>query len=296
MISINYKKVEPAENFNEYDFEKIDVKHFPDGTQMLLNIDIDYHSPTFQFLWKYETDEECMTLFYIVSHIREKCDKTIPHKFYLHMPYIPNARMDRTNSKSEVFTLKYFANFINSLSFDEVYVSDPHSYVSSSLFNNLSIFNAIYPIRTAINKLWKYSYPNFSGIVFYFPDEGAMKRYSNLLPFNSKIIYGKKKRDWKTGKILGIDIINENNIEISGSIILMIDDIISYGGTLAYSADELRKLGASNIFAYATHVENSIDNEEKGTLLQRLKNGTVTCVFTTNSIYNGNNEKIEIIT
>jgi ribose-phosphate pyrophosphokinase len=72
----------------------------------------------------------------------------------------------------------------------------------------------------------------------------------------------------------------------------MVDDIISYGGTLAYSADSLKKLGASAIYAYASHTENSVLDEENGTLLKRLNDGTVDEVFTTSSIYTGNHPKI----
>ena len=38
------------------------------------------------------------------------------------MPYISNARKDRAHREKDVFTLKYFANIINSLNFDNVYV------------------------------------------------------------------------------------------------------------------------------------------------------------------------------
>ena len=76
----------------------------------------------------------------------------------------------------------------------------------------------------------------------------------------------------------------------------MIDDIISYGGTLAYSADELKKLGFEHIYAYATHTENSILDPEKGTLLKRLEDGTVDHIYTTCSTYTGKHDKITAFT
>ena len=69
----------------------------------------------------------------------------------------------------------------------------------------------------------------------------------------------------------------------------MIDDIVSYGGTLAYSADALKEYGTKDIYAYASHTENSILDKEKSTLLKRLEDGTVKRLFTTNSIYRGEN-------
>lgn len=81
-----------------------------------------------------------------------------------------------------------------------------------------------------------------------------------------------------------------------GCNVIMVDDIISYGGTLAYSADELKKLGFKHIYAYATHTENSVLDPERGTLLQRLENGTVDRIYTTDSIYSGNHPKITALT
>lgn len=276
---------------NDY---QLNPEHFPDNSEMLLNFDFgkaqigDNNIIT----WVYESDEECMTLYYIVNHIRDiKSDAVIE----LILSYIPNARMDRVKKDSEVFTLKWFAKFINSLNFKTVTVFDPHSNVSEALFDRIRIYD-IKPIITEVTKrVWKYTYPNFSGLIYYFPDEGAMKRYKNILPTSSKIIYGKKIRDWETGKIQRLEIINDNGYEIKGSIVIIVDDIISYGGTLAYSANKLNELGASNIFAYASHTENSIDDKEKGTLLKMLKGCTVSRIYTTDSLYQGKNDKIEVL-
>lgn len=267
------------------------VNHFPDGTQML-NIEIPNEKCFIR--WEYENEEEYMTLFYVVKHIRN--NSLIPnHEIDLIIPYIPNARMDRIKDNSEVFTLKYFADFINSLNFNSVWAMDFHSYVSAGLFNNLHEIDVRQWINTAIRKVWSYTSPDYSKITIYFPDEGAMKRYSDIIPKNMGIIYGRKTRDWETGKIKNLEIINDSDIDISSSVILMIDDIISYGGTLSYSADKLKELGCGPIFAYATHTENSVDNKEKSTILKRLEEGVIVKVFTTKSLYKGNNEKIEIL-
>ena len=106
--------------------------------------------------------------------------------------------------------------------------------------------------------------------------------------------YGEKKRDWETGKIFGLEIKN-NGIDLKGKVVLMVDDIISYGGSLHYSAAELKKCGAKEIYAYVTHTENSVLDEEKGTLINDLNDGTVLRLFTTDSIYKGNHPKITVI-
>lgn len=298
--------------------KKVDIKHFPDGTQMLFDAGLDYlynsnavcGARVFSFRWKYENDEELITLMYLVNHYRDIVP--IPYKSNLYyslvMDYLPNARMDRTKENCEVFTLKYFCQFINSLNFDEVVVLDPHSNVGVALLNNIVVKSperfieaALYDIEGGnIDGGQKYS----GTTVIYFPDEGAMKRYSDMDVFkNRTIIYGHKIREWKTGEIVGLKIRDRDGEEIlrgssknpvNGKVVLMVDDIISYGGTLAYSADGLRKLGALAVYAYASHTENSILNAEKGKLLNRLNSGVVDELFTTDSLYHDEHPRITV--
>ena len=50
---------------------------------------------------------------------------------------------------------------------------------------------------------------------------------------------------------------------------------------------ELKKLGAKNIYLYISHCENVID-------IDALKEAGITKVFTTNSIYRGTNDFVEV--
>lgn len=277
--------------------KEVEVNHYPDKTQ-LLKIDINklyFYEDCVTIRWQYENDEECMTLWYIVNHIR--AHKNINFPINLSLMYIPNARMDRVKKDDEVFTLKYFVQFINSMNFNCVYVLDPHSYVSEALFDR------IYKKNLSFDYIWRWLEEkdniDLENVMFYFPDDGAYKRYKDIFMGNN-ILYGKKNRDWNTGKILGLTVHNKDGNEvpnylIENKIVLMIDDIISYGGTLAYSADKLHELGAAHIYAYGTHTENSVLDEEKGTLIKRLENGVVDRLFTTDSLYTGSHPKITVI-
>lgn len=269
--------------------EVVEVKKFPDGTPRI-NIDCDSikedeydGSPCLWIDWFYENNDELFYLLLVKKHL----DKYFTNvNYYLYMPYIPNARMDRTKNDDEVFTLKYFCDFINTLNFTAVYVLDAHSDVSTALLNNCLCDNPKEYIEKAIKSLPE-------NLVLYFPDAGAAKRYSDLFP-EIMYCYGEKKRDWKTGKILGLDI-RSNGIDLTDKTILMIDDIISYGGSLFYSAKALKELGVGKIYAYATHTENSILDKEKGTLIKSLEDNTVERLFTTNSLFSGKHEKITVM-
>lgn len=250
----------------------VKVTNFPDGTSLIKGISDEYGN----FIdWYYESPDELVTLIYLTKHI-----KTRENSVYLNMPYIPNARMDRVKSPDEVFTLKYFADVINSLGFTEVSVLDPHSYVSEALIDNIEVNTARGYIQRAIE--------NFNPDMLFYPDEGAMKRYSSLVKM--PYAFGIKQRDWSTGQIKGLSLhgdIAEN--------VLIVDDICSKGGTFYYAAKALREAGAKDIGLYITHCENSIFN---GTFGEERKNllecGLIDKVYTTNSIFTKEHDKIEV--
>lgn len=266
MITINNKKIE--------------VNHFPDNTQ-LLNYQVE-NETEFNINWCYDNDEECMTLWYLVHHIRTKCNHNI--KINLDMYYTPNARFDRVKNDDEVFTLKYFADFINSLNFDKVVVYNVHSNVSEALIDNISNINPNDDVDTVISK--------YRPDVIFFPDEGACKRYADLAcikDYGLPVTFGIKKRDWKTGKILGLDVVSD--IDLKGKKVLIVDDIISKGFTFFYSGNKLKELGAVGVGLYASHCEDTVFD---GELLK--DKSPIDIIYTTDSILHIRNPKIEIIT
>ena len=253
---------------------------FPDGTKLLK---FDPRRDEYTITWLYDSDDELFQLIALTKHLKNKgC------KVWLNLPYVPNARMDRVKNSEEVFTLKAFADTINWLGFEEVRISNPHSTVSEALFDRVVVdFECVYGdvkyiLQTSLNKI----------DVIFFPDEGACKRYSDLLaPLGLPVAFGIKKRDWKTGKILDIDIAGYD--ELKGKNILMVDDICAYGGTFYYSACKLKDLGANEISCYVTHLENSVMDKEKGKLIQ---GDLIKTIYTTNSIFRGvASHKIKII-
>lgn len=280
----------------------VNVGHFPDGTQALFDFKVQQipNQPYMcDIFWRYENDEECMTLWYIVNHIKEYDPQA---KITLSMLYCPNARMDRTKNSGEVFTLKYFAKFINILGFNKVMVLDPHSTVTPALLDRVEVLSPESNIEKALDIAFE-DVDDYEDAVVYFPDAGAMKRYSDLKIFKRyTMIYGEKKRAWKTGEILGLRIMDrdgnaicDTSNELKGKTVLMIDDIISYGGTFYHSANKLNELGVKEIFAYATHTENSMLDKEKGTFFKHLESGVVTKLFTTSSLLKEKNSKIVFV-
>ena len=159
---------------------------------------------------------------------------------------------------------------------------DPHSSVSEALIDNIVIDKPQQYIEAAIEKIRALEGETPS---MFYPDEGAGKRYSGMIPL--PYAFGIKKRDWKTGQILGLDVAGDVD-SIRGKNILIVDDICSKGGTFYHSAKKLKELGAANIYLYVTHCENTVF---QGDLLTC---GFISKVFTTNSILHTQHDKIEI--
>jgi ribose-phosphate pyrophosphokinase len=247
---------------------EIKQDQFPDGTLLMK---FDPNGDEFDLRgnilveWYYENDAELFSLICVKRHL----DRVYSYSdVVLYMPYIPHARMDRVKADEDVFTLKYFAEVINSLHFSIVWVRDAHSNVSLALIDNVCDTGVKVYIRKAIE---------LSGAnAMFYPDEGAMKRYSSEseLPY----AFGMKKRDWKTGKIEGLDIINTDNIV--GKDVLIVDDICSRGGTFYHSAKALKAAGAKSVSLYVTHCEKTIVLGEMAST-----DGLVDHVYTTKSIF-----------
>lgn len=255
--------------------QKIDISFFPDGTSALRAVIPDVNKA--EITWCFDSESEMVTLFYLVNHIRNSGITDV----LLNMPYIPNARMDRVKNPDEVFTLKYFSSFINSLNFDRVNVYDPHSEVSCALIDHISICGHISFIKDVMKEILFDSEKD----ILYYPDAGCAKKYETTM--NMPFLKGEKKRDWRTGKIQGLEI--KGDIPERPFRVLMIDDICSKGGTFYYSAEKLREKGASEIYLYITHCENTI---LEGDL---IKSGLVNKIFTTDSVFTEQHPLINII-
>ena len=244
----------------------IEQNHFSAG-ELKINLQPSVRT-TIDIAWHYESDAEYFTVACIRHYFSTK-------PCILYMPYLPHARMDRVKNVEDVFTLKTFANLINILQFDKVYVWDAHSNVGIALIDRCENVSPIEHIKDALLTL---GYNNNS-VCLFFPDEGAMKRYKNIadekkMPYG----FGIKDRDWVTGELKGTIVMNKE--AIVGKDVLIIDDICSKGGTFFYAAKALKAAGAKSVSLYVTHCEKTIILGEMAST-----DGLVDHVYTTQSIF-----------
>ena len=248
--------------------------YFGDGTLKIENIyeDIDCTNQAInKITWLYDNDSELFALQCLVDHIRECRPRNL---IYLEMPYIPNARQDRKVS-NRLFTLKTFANIINAMNFDKVIVLDPHSDVSCALLNKLEV-------NYDVAWYWDERFNINDDFVYMFPDNGAAKKYSEkLLRKPTNYIIGNKHRN-SDGRIDSYELIN---FQYGVEKVVIIDDIVSFGGTYVAAAKALREKGVKQIDLVVSHCEPNIF---KGDIFDYIDH-----VYTTDSILDLYNKDYE---
>lgn len=248
----------------------INQEHFGDNTLKIAEFDVDNCDDCFNIMWCYDSDEELFLLFCIVNFIREHREDA---SIELTMPYIPNARQDRCVS-NRVFTLKYFATFLNQLAFDRVFVLDPHSGVSHLMINNLEELKLPFDV-------WGFTEP----FAMLFPDAGAAKKYKDKYKLDDdsfSFIIGEKHRN-EDGRIVSYEL---HNFRDGTHTVVIRDDICSYGGTFVEAAKALRAKGVKEIYLIVSHCENNI---LKGDVFEHIDR-----VFTTDSICTISHPKLTI--
>ena len=243
-----YKTIVPEKFPNgEINFKYDDLKYLVEGD---LRFDV---------FFKWENDADLMHLYMFTKYLEQLGIKDRAE--FLDIAYLPYSRMDRVEEgHSNMFSLKYIAEFINDLNYKSIWVAEPHSSITEELLKNS------FAVDVTIKILNQYIEMSEKPVTIVLPDKGAYERYlfdvervltiSNVE--NYSIVYGEKKRDFETGKIKGIKIITDENTIYDNCIIL--DDLTSYGGTFVGCKKALDKLGVNSVSLILTHAEKVFMN------------------------------------
>jgi ribose-phosphate pyrophosphokinase len=182
-------------------------------------------------------DNNIVELFILQNAVEEAGAKEIS----VVIPYFGYARQDTKFKSGEPISAKAMANLI-SLTADRVITVDPHKEYILDFFSTPA-FSC-----SAVPELAKYLKNKDIDMVLA-PDKGALERVKQA----SKIIecdfdYMEKTRiDGDTIKI------KPKKLDAQNKNVAIIDDIISTGGTMAKSIQELKKYGAKNVYIACTH-------------------------------------------
>ena len=200
-------------------------------------------------------------------------------KLQLVLPYCAYSRQDRRCNDGESFSLKVFANLINSCNFQRVVTYDNHSEVATALLNNC--YNI--PVSALINNLLPYNF-------LISPDAGANKKvFDCSKQFKIPMLRADKQRDTTTGNILET-IIYATKEQLDNATVLIIDDICEGGRTFTELAKAIHAISPTcKVHLYVTHGFFS-----KG--VQPLIDGGISQIFTTSSVCKEQHADLSVIT
>ena len=265
-------------SMNGKDMGEVIIETYPNGETRLNLTDLIPNGLTiYSINWKYESDSDFTTLAFIADYIRTKSNNYNKILTELNILYMPYSRMDRSENNS-VFTLKTACKLINNMEFDSVIVNEAHSSITSELLNNCRDLNISEILFGLAEKDIALSNDNIPLICFY-PDKGAKERYSSVIK-KGTYLYGKKVRDFDTGRIIDYDIVDKDIFDVMNNKepfnVIIIDDLSSYGGTFVQASKKLKEIGANKVYLVVAHAEESV---YKGELFDHIDK-----LYTTNSI------------
>jgi len=159
------------------------------------------------------------------------------------IPYMPYARQDRVCNPGEPLSIAVVARMVNACNFASVKILDPHSEVTSALFNRLEVVNQ-YDVFKDIYSSWREVY-------IAAPDGGAAKKAEMFAKRvgAAGVIHCTKVRDLATGSISGTRV----NDTVEGRNLLVLDDIGDGCGTFVPLFHSLKAQGAAGVSLAVTH-------------------------------------------
>ena len=247
---------------------KVDLTRFADG-ELRPWIQDDIRDKTVIVLesLSYPMDEHIMELVLMCDAIR----RCAPKNMIGVIPYFGYARQDKLHRVGEPISARVIARFLEFSMFSEIINVDLHNDAIVGFFK--------IPVThvSALNVLAKeVKAMNIDSGVIVSPDVGGVKRARNLaFVLNMPMVVMEKKRFLdKRDTSEEFQIIGD----VKGKTAIIIDDIISTGGTTVHAAKSLREAGAVGVVVVATH------GVLAGDAVSMLSNAPVEQVIVTNSI------------
>ncbi|HJU13506.1 MAG TPA: ribose-phosphate diphosphokinase [Candidatus Nitrosotalea sp.] len=187
------------------------------------------------------------------------------------IPYMGYARQDREFLPGEVVTMSVVGKLFKAAGASRIVVVDIHSMMALKHFQ-IPSKNA-----TAVGELVKYFKKlRLKNPLVVSPDMGGVERARNFAKLmGTDYIALKKHRDRRTGDVT---IKSSDNDSVRGRDIILVDDMISTGGSIVKAAEHLRGQKCGRIYASCTHALLIGDAERK------IRKAGVAKIVSTNTI------------
>jgi len=187
------------------------------------------------------------------------------------IPYMGYARQDREFLPGEIVTMKVLGKLFKGVGASKIIAVDIHSMIGLKHFTIKS------KNVTAIPDLVKYFKKlSLKNPLVISPDQGGKDRAKEFaIEFELECIALEKRRDRKTGKV---QIKTKNVDEVANRDIILVDDMISTGGSIIKATQFLKKQKCKRVFVACTHAL-LMNSAEK-----RIRKAGVTRIISANTI------------
>jgi len=258
------------------DASEIYIRIFPNGEVLvrlpeidrIKNDDVIVYFPTYP-----DTNNRLIMLFQTIEALRYYRANTIT----LVMPYLSYSRQDKRFLEGESLSLRLLLDILSTFGVDRLVTINPHNEEAVRI-NARNIDVIIMDVFTPlVNKVL--ANVRYDGnLILAAPDYGRCDTVKNLADeFGLDYICLKKLRDRITGEVL---LQKDVDINLAGASVVIVDDEISTGGTVAKAAKLLKNDGAKSIYAAAIHLLLVGDAADK------LYSSGIEAIFGTNTIEN----------
>lgn len=186
------------------------------------------------------------------------------------VPYMGYARQDREFLPGEIVTMRVLAKLFKGAGASKIIAVDIHSMIGLKYFSiKTKNVSAIPDLVRYFKKL------SLKNPLVVSPDQGGKERAEEFAKeFDLEYIALEKKRDRKTGKVK----IKTRNANVSGRDIILVDDMISTGGSIIKATQFLKKQKSNRVYVACTHALLMNDAENK------IKKAGVTKIISANTI------------
>jgi len=187
------------------------------------------------------------------------------------VPYLGYARQDREFLPGEIVTMKILGQLFKGAGASKIIVVDIHSKMGLKHFKIKSEnISAISDLVSYFKKV------NLKKPIVVSPDQGGKERAREFADkFECEFIALKKQRDRKTGKV---KIKTEGLEKVIGRDVILVDDMISTGGSIIKATEFLKKQKCQRVFVACTHALLVNDAEKK------IRKSGVARIVSTNTI------------
>jgi ribose-phosphate pyrophosphokinase len=183
-------------------------------------------------------------------------------------PYLAYARQDRQFLQGEPVSIRSVLRALWSAGFTHIATVEIHKAESLRQFPGVAL--NVRPYSYMADTLGM-SGPNY---VVLSPDLGALERAKSLAErLGTSYDYIEKQRDRVTGEIT----MKPKQLDVDGKDVIIVDDIISTGGTVAKAAEMLKEQGARSITVMVAHAVLAQGAEE------RLRSAGIAQVYAANT-------------